>query len=99
MTRPDYDLLIIGGGMVGASLACALAGQDLRIGLVEAAPFAVNAHPSYDDRTIALAQGTKRIFQTLGLWETLGPTATPIQQIHISERGGFGFAPLRLGRG
>ncbi|HRD67388.1 MAG TPA: 2-octaprenyl-6-methoxyphenyl hydroxylase [Candidatus Competibacter sp.] len=94
MTRPDYDLLIIGGGMVGASLACALAGQDLRIGLVEAAPFAVSAHPSYDDRTIALAQGTKRIFQTLGLWETLGPTATPIQQIHISERGGFGFAHL-----
>ncbi|MCK7574753.1 MAG: FAD-dependent monooxygenase [Chromatiales bacterium] len=80
--------------MVGASLACALAGQDLRIGLVEAAPFAVSAHPSYDDRAIALAQGTKRIFQTLGLWETVGPAATPIRQIHISERGGIGFAHL-----
>jgi len=94
MTQTDYDLLIIGGGMVGASLACALAGLDLRIGLVEAAPFAASAHPGYDDRTIALAQGTKRIFQTLGLWETLGPTATPIRQIHISERGGLGFAHL-----
>jgi 2-octaprenyl-6-methoxyphenol hydroxylase len=94
MTRPDYDLLIVGGGLVGASLACALAGLDLRIGLVEAAPFAANAHPSYDDRAIALAQGTMRIFQTLGLWETLEPTATPIRQIHISERGGFGFAHL-----
>lgn len=90
----DYDLLIIGGGMVGASLACALAGLKLRIGLVEAAPLTVSAHPSYDDRTIALSQGTRRIFQTLGLWETLESTATPIRQIHISERGGAGFAHL-----
>lgn len=90
----DYDLLIIGGGLVGASLACALGDLNLRVGLVEAAPFSTNAHPSYDDRTIALAQGTKRIFQTLGVWETLAPTATPIQRIHISERGGLGFASL-----
>ncbi|MDS4022489.1 MAG: 2-octaprenyl-6-methoxyphenyl hydroxylase [Candidatus Competibacter sp.] len=94
MTETDYDLLIVGGGMVGASLACALAGLDLRVGLVEAAPPTVSEHPSYDDRTIALAQGTRRIFQTLGLWETLGPGATPIQRIHISERGGTGFAHL-----
>lgn len=90
----DYDLLIVGGGMVGASLACALAGLKLRIGLIEAAPFTASAHPSYDDRTLALAQGTKRIFQALGLWETLAATATPIRQIHISERGQPGFAHL-----
>lgn len=92
--QTDYDLLIVGGGMVGASLACALAGQNLRIGLIEAAPFTISAHPSYDDRTIALAQGTKRIFQTIGLWETLEPTVAPIEKIHISERGGIGFAHL-----
>ena len=94
MTQNNYDVLIIGGGMVGASLACALAGQNLRIGLVEAAPFNVNEHPGYDDRSIALAQGTRRIFQTLGLWDALALTATPIRQIHISERGGIGFAHL-----
>ncbi|MDV7393482.1 FAD-dependent monooxygenase, partial [Arthrospira platensis SPKY1] len=75
----DYDLLIIGGGLVGASLACALDGLALRVGLVEAAPLAVSDHPSYDDRTLALAQGTQRIFQTLGLWDSLEPTATPIR--------------------
>lgn len=94
MMETDYDLLIVGGGMVGASLACALAGQPLRVGLIEAAPLAASAHPSYDDRTIALAQGTKRILQTLGLWDTLEATAEPIRQIHISERGGVGFAQL-----
>ena len=94
MTQNNYDVLIIGGGMVGASLACALAGQDLRIGLVEAAPLNVSEHPGYDDRSIALAQGTRRIFQTLGLWDALALTATPIRQIHISERGGIGFAHL-----
>lgn len=92
--KPDYDLLIVGGGLVGASLACALADQDLRIGLIEATPFTVSAHPSYDDRTIALAQGAKRIFQSLGLWQALATTATPIHHIHISERGGIGFAHL-----
>jgi len=94
MTQTDYDLLIIGGGLVGASLACALDSLDLRIGLVEAAPLTVSAHPSYDDRTLALAEGTRRIFQTMGLWETLAATATPIQRIHISERGSPGFAHL-----
>jgi len=94
MIQTDYDLLIIGGGLVGASLACALDGLGLRIGLVEAAPLTVSAHPGYDDRTLALAQGTRRIFQTLGLWEALAATATPIQRIHISERGSPGFAHL-----
>ncbi|MDG4552311.1 MAG: 2-octaprenyl-6-methoxyphenyl hydroxylase [Candidatus Contendobacter sp.] len=97
MTTSDYDLLIIGGGLVGASLACALSGRNLRIGLVEAAPLTVSQHPSYDDRTLALAQGTRRIFQTLGLWDALAATATPICWIHISERGGPGFARLDSG--
>jgi 2-octaprenyl-6-methoxyphenol hydroxylase len=93
----DHDLLIIGGGLVGASLACALDGLGLRIGLVEAAPPTVSQHPSYDDRTLALAQGTRRIFQTLGLWDALAATATPIRRIHLSERGGPGFAQLDSG--
>lgn len=94
MSQLDYDLLIIGGGLVGASLACALEGLKLRIGLVEAAPLTVSAHPGYDDRTLALAQGTRRIFQTLNLWDMLASTVTPIQRIHISERGGPAFAHL-----
>jgi 2-octaprenyl-6-methoxyphenol hydroxylase len=90
----NYDLLISGGGLVGASLACALADQGLRIGLVEAQPFAITTQPGYDDRCLALAYGTRLIFEGLELWHTLSTAATPVLKIHISERGRPGFARL-----
>jgi 2-octaprenyl-6-methoxyphenol hydroxylase len=96
--KTDYDLLIIGGGMVGASLACALRNLPLRIGLVEAsAPGAV--HPSFDARAIALAQGSKRIYDGLGLWGAMEAAGvTPIRHIHVSDRGRFGSARLSAER-
>lgn len=91
----DYDILIIGGGMVGASLAIALKTLPLKVGLVEAVEFESNAQPSYDDRTVALAYGSKRIFDTLDVWRRVEARgATGIQRIHISDRGHFGFARL-----
>ena len=89
-----YDLLIVGGGLVGASLACALAEQKLRIGLVEARSFAIAAQRGDDDRSLALAYGTRLIFAGLGLWDALETAVTPILKIHISERGRPGFARL-----
>jgi 2-octaprenyl-6-methoxyphenol hydroxylase len=91
----DFDIVIIGGGLVGASLACALGHSGLRIGVVEAVPLSSSAQPSYDDRAVALAFGSRRIFAGLGLWadiERLG--AYPIEHIHISDRGRFGFTRL-----
>jgi 2-octaprenyl-6-methoxyphenol hydroxylase len=91
----DFDIVVIGGGLVGASLACALGSSGLRIGVVEAVPLSSSAQPSYDDRAVALAFGSRRIFEGLGLWadiERLG--AYPIEHIHISDRGHFGFTRL-----
>ena len=92
--KSDFDILIIGGGLVGASLACALRASDLRIGVIEAVPLAVSSQPSYDDRTLALAYGSKRIFESLGVWPDIAPDATPIERIHISDRGHFGVTRL-----
>ena len=89
-----YDLVIVGGGMVGASLAIALGGSSLRIALLEAVPFRAAGQPSYDDRAIALAYGTHRIFAAMDLWEVLRGETTPIRSIHISDRGHFGFTRL-----
>jgi len=86
----DYDVLIAGGGMVGASLACALGGQALRVGVIEAVPFNSAGQPSYDERTIALAYGTRRIFSAMGVWSHLRQDANPIEKIHVSDRGHFG---------
>ncbi len=90
----DFDLLIVGGGMVGASLAIALENTTLRIGLVEAQPLQSNSQPSFDDRGIALSYGSQRIFQSMGLWPDIAPYATAIRHIHISDRGRFGVTRL-----
>jgi 2-octaprenyl-6-methoxyphenol hydroxylase len=90
----EFDILIIGGGLVGASLACALGGQDLRVGLVEVKPFATRAQSDYDERSIALSYGSQRIFAAMGLWPALADSCTPIQHIQISDRGHFGAARL-----
>jgi 2-octaprenyl-6-methoxyphenol hydroxylase len=90
----DYDLVIVGGGLVGASLAIALAGRGLRMALVEAAQPSVESQPNYDDRALALAYGTRRIFEGLGVWQDIAPLAGPIDKIHVSERGQFGFTHL-----
>ena len=89
-----FDLVVVGGGLVGASLVCALAGQGLRMALVEAQPLKVSDLPGYDDRGIALAAGSQRIFAGMGLWPALADAATPIRRIHVSDRGRFGFVRL-----
>lgn len=90
----DCDVAIVGGGMVGASLALALANLPLRVTVVEAVPPEADAQPSFDARTIALSNGTRRIFQGLGTWDEIARGATAIRRIHISDRGRFGSAQL-----
>jgi len=90
----DYDLLVVGGGLVGASLARALAGTGLRLAVLEAVAADAPHPPGYDDRVIALAWGSRVILEALGCWSTLALDAEPIERIHISDRGHFGCARL-----
>ncbi|MCB1735406.1 MAG: 2-octaprenyl-6-methoxyphenyl hydroxylase [Gammaproteobacteria bacterium] len=90
----DYDILIVGAGMAGASLACALDGAGYRIALLEASSTDHAAPPGYDERVLALAYGSQRIFRQLGVWDALAEHATPIEHIHVSDRGRFGFTRL-----
>lgn len=86
----DCDVLIAGGGMVGASLAVALGDLPLRVTLVEAIPAGAPGQPSFDARTTALSRGSQHILATLGIWPAVAAQAAAIQRIHVSERGRFG---------
>ena len=87
-----FDIAIVGGGMVGASLAVALEGLGVRIALIEAVPHDSDLQPSFDERTTALSNGSRRILQTLEVWPPVSAAATPIRKIHVSDQGHFGFA-------
>lgn len=92
--KTDFDLLIVGAGMVGSSLALALNNSGLRIALVEAQDLLEHQQPGFDDRGIALSYGSQRIFETMQLWPQLAHQATAIKGIHISDRGHFGITRL-----
>lgn len=85
-----FDVLIVGGGMVGASLAAALQPLDLKVGVIDAFAFGEAQQPSYDDRSIALSYGSSRIYQGMGLWQDLVHQTAAIKHIHVSDRGHFG---------
>lgn len=97
----QQEVIIVGGGMVGLSLALMLAKAKIAVKLLEAiqypnyedadlAPY----HSSFDARNSALSRRSVQIYQELGLWDVLQQHATPILQVHITEQGSFGKARL-----
>jgi 2-octaprenyl-6-methoxyphenol hydroxylase len=92
--KNHYDIIIAGGGMIGTSLALALAPLKLRVAVVERIPRAAAAQPSFDDRSTALSRSSQRLFEALGLWQAIVPAATPITKLHVSDQGRFGFSHI-----
>jgi len=90
----ELDVAIVGGGLVGASLALALAGTGVRVLLIESVAPDSTTQPSFDERTTALGNASRRIFQGLGVWDEVSHEAAPIRAIHVSDAGRFGFARL-----
>jgi 2-octaprenyl-6-methoxyphenol hydroxylase len=99
MSRPvkdgaRFDIAIVGGGLVGATLAHALSSQGWRVALVEAVAPRAEMQPSYDDRTLALSDSSCRIRAGLGIWPTLQDNATPIHRVIVRELEGPGRVEL-----
>jgi 2-octaprenyl-6-methoxyphenol hydroxylase len=91
------SMIIVGGGMAGATLALAVSALTqgkVRVDLVEAALPEDRQHPGFDARAIALAQGTCRQLARIGIWPALRDCATPITHVHVSDRGHAGLVNL-----
>ncbi|WP_353572228.1 2-octaprenyl-6-methoxyphenyl hydroxylase [Candidatus Albibeggiatoa sp. nov. BB20] len=87
-----FDIVVVGGGLVGASLAACLRHLPLKIAIIEAKPQTIPAEN--DNRIIALNYVSRRIFEGMDIWQKIAPDAEPIKHIHVSNRGHFGIARL-----
>jgi 2-octaprenyl-6-methoxyphenol hydroxylase len=85
----DCDIAIVGGGLVGSSLACALDGSGLRVAQVEAQP-PRTGEPAWDERHFALARRSVQALAAWGVWPHASAEAEPIGHVHVSSRGDFG---------
>ena len=98
----DIDVLIVGGGLVGTSLAIALDDCGLRVALVEAvAPHAEADKapaPSQDERNLALARASVNALTALGVWPLVAARATPIRGVRVSRKDEFGAARFDAAR-
>jgi len=90
----EHGVLIVGGGLVGASLAIALDAAGVAATLVEAAAPRADAQPSYDERNLALARATVNGLDAIGVWRHAAAGATPIRHIRVSRAGEFGSARI-----
>ena len=91
-SHPSYDTIIVGGGMVGMSLAVALAREGLQVALIEKASLPSQLDPTFDGRVSAIALGSKNILENIGVWEGMAKEAQPILDIRVSD----GAAPFFL---
>lgn len=93
-TQNRFDIAVVGGGLVGATLAYAVSLQGWRVAMLEAVAPRAESQPSYDDRTLALSDSSCRILGGLGIWPALENSATPIRRVIVRELDGPGRVEL-----
>jgi len=86
-----YDVLIIGGGMVGSALACALGDTALKVAVLDRAPAATPAGDGYDQRVSAMTLASQALFENVGAWEGMTRRrVSPVREMRIWDAGGSG---------
>ena len=85
MSQPQYDVIIVGAGLVGAACALALQGSDLRVALLEGrAPAPLPADDSWDNRIYAISPGSVDFLDDLEIWKRLAPARMQrVEAMHI----------------
>ena len=94
----EIDILIVGGGLIGMALMCALSPLGQRVRLAEAYVATRTTPGILETRSIALSPASISILKQLGVWSALAAEAAAIETIHISEQGRLGQARLHSER-
>jgi len=101
MTNDEFDVVIVGGGLVGLSLAAALGDSDLSIAVLEARQPVVDwPADSVDLRVYAITRESQKLFERVGAWPAMLPKAGPFRDMHVWDAGGNGdihFSSADLG--
>ncbi|MFV9876213.1 MAG: UbiH/UbiF/VisC/COQ6 family ubiquinone biosynthesis hydroxylase [Rickettsiales endosymbiont of Dermacentor nuttalli] len=85
MNNTNFDVLIVGGGIIGLTLACALASKNLKVALIEKSDMELRYYSKPDGRTSAISYGSKKILETFNLWQDLELEAGLIEEIRVSD--------------
>ncbi len=89
----DYDITLIGGGIVGLATALSLASEHCTVHVLEAGEpqqLMANQPPGFDDRTLVVNPASRLFWQKLGIWSDIAPHSTVVNQVHVSQKGRFG---------
>lgn len=90
----NFDIAIVGAGLVGASLACALKNQELKIALIDKNPLSIQSQDNFDSRALALSLPSIECLKMLEVWPKISNNASAIQTVHTTKQGHFGVSKI-----
>ncbi len=90
----DFDIAIVGGGLVGVSLACALKNQGFKIAIIDKNPIPIKSQNNVDARALALSISSIDCLKMLGMWPKISENASAIQTVHVSKKGYYGVSKI-----
>lgn len=90
----NFDIAIVGAGLVGASLACALKNQELKIALIDKNPLSIQSQDNFDSRALALSLPSIECLKMLDVWPKISNNASVIQTVHVSKKDHFGVSKI-----
>jgi len=86
----NYDILICGGGLVGAAFAIAMEQRGFTVAVVESKQASDRYNEAFDSRALALSPGSQAILQDLNVWQDIAAQSIALEKVHVSRRGNFG---------
>ena len=96
MKDQRYDVVVLGGGLIGSTMALALESQGFRVALIDALAPEVHTDPAFDGRAYAVSTGSRNLLDALGLWGSVDAHAQPVRHISVADRCPGPVAPASL---